>query len=346
MAEVRHLLPGLRATLGLLFLLLLIGCGADLRPHHKFSGDTMGTRYHITVVDEAEGLDAAALQAKIDARLVDINQSMSTYIEDSELQRFNAAPVDTWVPLSNDLFEVLLLSMEIGWISDGAFDVTVGPLVDLWGFGPVPRSEPPDAEALAAARAQVGQSALELDLLEQRARKKRPVQLDLSAVAKGYGVDMLAELLNAEGITDYMVEVGGEVRVRGSNPAGRAWRIGIEMPDAAVGQVAQALNLRDVALATSGDYRNYYEVDGQRYSHTIDPATGGPVRHNLASVTVVAARCAEADALATAIDVMGPERGWALVEERQLAAYLIVRVDDGFDVRVSPAMQAYMAGEK
>ncbi|MFC3155312.1 FAD:protein FMN transferase [Gilvimarinus japonicus] len=318
-----------------LFLCLLIsGCtpSGTERPSVKFSGQTMGTHYHITVVGPASGefeVNVDALQSAVDEQLVQINQMMSTYIDDSELMQFNREPVNEWVELSEPVMEVLSISEDISQRSYGAFDITVGPLVNLWGFGPQMQPDRvPDPDELAAALARTGHEYLQLDV--NRARRTANISVDLSAVAKGYGVDWIANFLTDRGFDNFMVEIGGEVRVVGDSPRSTPWRIAIEQPSVLAGGARLALNVDNHAVATSGDYRNYFEVDGVRYSHTINPKTGRPIKHNLASVTVVAETAARADAWATALNVLGPEKGMELANAEQLAVYMIVKDGDGF----------------
>lgn len=311
----------------------------------KLSGRTMGTSYHITIVAAAGQplpVEPAALQEKVDQELVKINQWMSTYIPDSELMEFNHAELNTWYTLPEPLMEVLGLSQQISEASGGAFDITVGPLVNLWGFGPEMRPEQvPSSDELAAAEARTGYTLLELTT--EQARRKADVFVDLSAVAKGYGVDWVSRTLLKEGVANFMVEIGGEVRLKGHSPRGDAWHIAVEQPSVLTGTAAKALALTDESVATSGDYRNYFEVDGVRYSHTIDPATGMPITHNLASVTVVAESAAKADAWATALNVLGPERGIAVANQEKLAVYMIVKEGDVFSERQSDYFSQYIA---
>lgn len=303
----------------------------------------MGTSYHITLVaEEGQRLnaDVSVLQAAIDAELASINQHMSTYIPDSEIMQVNRAAVDEWVVVSEPLRQVLAISQKISEKSEGAFDITVGPLVDLWGFGPSPSShERPDADALAAARAKVGYQHLEL--IGHQLRKAAQVQLDLSAVAKGYGVDWIADFLTERGYKNYMVEIGGELRLKGVNALGEPWRIAVEHPEELQGSVRRVIAITDAGMATSGDYRHYFEQDGKRYSHTLDPVTGYPIEHTLASVTVIAPTSAEADAWATALNVLGPEKGMQLANNENLAVYMIVKEPGGFVDRYSDAFAAY-----
>ncbi|WP_105104018.1 FAD:protein FMN transferase [Microbulbifer pacificus] len=330
---------GASRAIFVLSLVLLASCAPE-KTTWKLSGPTMGTAYHITVTDVPPGVSKAELQSVIDAELAAVNQEMSTYIPDSELMRFNAAPVGEGVEISAHLADVIARSLEIYRHSDGAFDVTVGPLVNLWGFGPLPEPEKIPAEDEIASLVQaIGSDALDLNGLVLT--KSRAVTIDLSAIAKGHGVDRVADLLEARGIANYLVEVGGELRTAGVNPQGAVWRVGIERPSA--GQVVQKpIQVSGKGIATSGDYRNYYERDGKRYAHTIDPRTGRPVEHKLASVTVIAETCAAADGYATALNVMGADAALKLAEEQQLAVFLLVKTDSGFEERVSSAFSPYL----
>lgn len=312
------------------------------------SGPTMGTSFNVVIA--GEGFELAGLerlQGAIDAELAAVNAQMSTYLEDSELSRFNAGGAGV-VAASAELVELAALAKQISEQSGGAFDVTVGPLVDAWGFGPDPseRRELDEAQ-IAALREVVGDAKLEVDRRSSTLTKRvAGLRVDLSAIAKGHGCDRVAAVLDAAGHTDYMVEIGGEVRVRGHNPKREAWKVGIERPtsDAAGSQVVQAIvRVRDVGVATSGDYRNYWERDGVRYSHTIDPRTGRPITHTLASVTVIHPEsAAHADAWATALTVLGPDEGPALAEQLGLAAYFLIRSGDGFEARATPAFSTYL----
>ena len=310
-------------------------------------GRTMGTSYTVKIagagLPEAE---RAALAKATQTALAEVDLAMSTYKPESELSRLNRLPADTPFHASAALREVLGEARRVHQLSEGAFDVTVGPLVNRWGFGPDgrPQSAPGDAE-LEALRARVGDAQLTWSG-ETVAKARADVYVDLSAIAKGYGVDRVAAAIEARGHHEYMVEVGGEVRVRGRNGAGEAWRIGVERPVGGPGQPLQrVVSLTDAALATSGDYRNYYEQDGRRISHTIDARTGRPIAHTLASVTVVHPKCMTADALATAINVLGPAAGEALARRAGLAVLLVVRRPDGtFEERMTPPFEALVSG--
>jgi thiamine biosynthesis lipoprotein len=308
-----------------------------------FEGSTMGTTYTVKVIapklTEAErAATGEAIRGALDA----VDGSMSTYKPDSELSRFNRYGDGRPFKLSVETIRVFLLAREVSAATDGAFDVTVGPLVNAWGFGPVNRAEPPTEAELGAVRARVGYQKLAIDAQALTISKGHPdMYADLSAIAKGFGVDQVAAALDARGLANYMVEVGGEVRVKGRNAAGIPWQVGIERPDSTTREANIVVPMSNLSMATSGDYRNYIEKDGRRYSHEIDPTTGYPIRHNLASVTVIAPDCALADAYATGLLVLGPERGYALAAEKGLAAYFIVRGADGrFSERQTPAFVA------
>jgi len=342
------LTPALFLRFGLLicFVLTLGACTPAPRDW-LLSGRTMGTTYHITVVDAPAGLDKQSLQQQIDTELQQVNQEMSTYIDDSELMRFNRGPVGEAVPVSAHLALVVDKALDIYRRSGGAFDITVGPLVNLWGFGPQPEPDnvPSDAD-IARLDKIVGSDALTVEHNPERITRSRPVELDLSAIAKGHGVDRVAELLQAQGIHSYLVEIGGELRTLGKNPQGVDWRIGVERPDPGGRAVQEPIAVSGKAVATSGDYRNYYERNGVRYAHTIDPRTGRPLRHRLASVTVIADNCAEADGLATALNVLGADAGLKLAEKEGLPVFMLVKTDEGFEERSSSAFAPYLENSK
>ena len=305
------------------------------------SGTSMGTSYavHARCPDGVPEDSIATLLARI-------NRQMSTYDEASELSLFNRAPVGVAVPASIELATVTVLAQQVAARTAGAFDVTVAPLVALWGFGAEavarsPDAPEPDAAELRSTRAVVGYRRLEASLGPPRLRKLAPVTLDLSALAKGYAVDRIADLLAASNCQSYLVELGGEVRVRGLNARGQPWRIGIEPP--AAGQPAYRLLMMQAgAVATSGDYRQTRPSDdGERIAHIIDPRTGRPVRHQLASATVVAPTAVLADAYATALMVLGEVDGLAFAERNDLAALLVRRAKGGFVVDQTSAMAAY-----
>lgn len=325
-------------------------CSSDSdqqRTQWRLQGPTMGTQYHITVVSEpgAEfSADQGSIQKAIDQRLADFNQVMSTYIPNSELMRLNAIQVGDTTAVSKPLFDVLMLSEQIARKTDGVFDVTVGPLVNAWGFGP--KAEPervPTAEQLAELLQQVDYQSVQLDPVKQTVTRQKPTFIDLSAIAKGYGADVIAGQLESEfGISNYLVEIGGEMRLQGVNGKGQPWRIGIETPSLLQSQAQQAVAISNAGMATSGDYRNYYERDGVRYSHTIDPNTGHPIRHTLASVTVVMPTAAEADAWATALNVMGLPEAMTLAKAQGIPAYFIAREEGGFTTSATESFAQFV----
>ena len=309
---------------------------------HRSAGQTMGTEY---AVAWSGGADCApGLARLIEAELQSVNAQMSTYLRESEISRFNRAPAGEWVPVSAELAAVVALALDLSQQSGGAFDITVGPLVRLWGFGAEARDGLPAAPEIEAAAARVGYRRLSVRMAPPALYKRHPgLRLDLSAIGKGHGVDRLARLLESRGCDDYLVDIGGEVRARGSNRHGEPWRIGIETPGGdAAGAVEAVLRLSAGAVATSGDYRNFRLVGETRLSHTIDPRTGWPVAHDMASVTVVADSTALADGLATLINVLGPGAGMAFAERRGIAALALVRRDGGFEQRYTRAMRGYL----
>jgi len=318
-------------TLGAAALALLASCA---RPPTQIvlSGPTMGTSWHLRAVPPAPGPDAAAVGDLLRNALDEVDLAMSTYRPDSAISRFNASGSVEWFDVPQALADTVAESLRIGAISGGAFDITISPVVSLWGFGTgTPRQQPPTDEEIAAALAVTGQGKLAARENPPALRKAVPgLRLDLDAIAPGYAVDLVAGRLRASGIDDYMIEIGGEVRVHGRNAQGQPWRIGIERPDEQGRSVARVLQLTDMAVSTSGDYRDFFEAEGQRYSHTLDPRNGRPVTHSLASVTVLRPTAVEADGLATALSVLGPDEGFALAESQGWAALFIQRADDGF----------------
>lgn len=327
-----------RSCLLVATLVLLAGCGGPELA--SLQGQTMGTTYTVKVF--AAETDTEALHEEIDEELGRINGLMSTYIADSELSRLNRAPVGEWFEVSEDTRRVIELSREIYELSDGSFDITVGPLVNLWGFGPDPGSDQlPSDEEISEALERTGFDLLSIE--NNRVRREADIYVDLSAIAKGYAVDRIAELVESKGLRNYLVEIGGELRARGINDRKQPWNIAIEVPEGLQRSVYRTVEISDMGMATSGDYRNYYEIDGKRYSHTIDPVTGRPIEHDLASVTVLSRTAARADGMATAINVMGPERGLAMAERQNLAVQVIIKADEGFRERTSSAWEAYVA---
>ncbi len=309
-------------------------------------GRTMGTTYNIKVVSTVEQLESLKLQEKIDAVLKQVNQEMSTYIPSSEISNFNNSAFTAPVEISAGFARVLQESIRLGELSAGKLDITVGPLVNLWGFGPEQRPETvPSEELLASTRSRIGLKNLHLE--GTKLSKDIPdLYIDLSTTAKGYGVDVIAELIEENGITNYLVEIGGEMRLKGFKYTGELWAIAIEKPilDPSGEQraVHQVIIPKDNAVATSGDYRNYFEVDGQRFSHIIDPATGKPINHNLVSVTVISTSSMTADGLSTTLMVMGAEQGMKFAVENDLAALFISKTEHGFTEQFTVKFKQYL----
>ncbi len=322
----------------------ILGESSSLQAFHGLAmGSTYSVRLHAPRASEAAL--AAARSAVADA-LDQVVALMSTYEPDSELSRFNRHAAGSAFALSEQTLAVFQVAQRVSEASGGAFDVTVAPVVDLWGFGPEKRTRVPAEADRLRAHAAVGWRALELDARAGTIVKSRPgIAADLSGVAKGHGADLAGRALDALGFDAYLVEVGGEIRTRGSAAEGRPWRVAIERPDAMPRSVHRVVPLTGASMATSGDYRIFFEQAGQRYCHEMDPATGAPVRHRLASVSVVAADCADADAWSTALFVLGAERGYELARELRLAAHFIERGRGGrFEDRATPAFAALGGG--
>ncbi len=311
---------------------------------HAVAGSTMGTTYRVLFGEVPASYDSLNTQRAVDSLLASVNAVMSTYDSSSELSRLNAWRGTDSVSISSSLAQLLQQAQTVSVASGGYFDVTVGPLVDLWGFGAAGRrTVVPDSAEIDSLKAFVGYDKLELSA--SHARKLHPgVQADLSAIAKGYAVDQVSDMLLDRGLANHLVEIGGELRARGLNRRGKPFRVGIEEPDANAVRVRTAVLLADQSLASSGNYRNFYEQDGVRYVHTLDPVTARPVRHSLLGVSVLHSECALADAWATALMAAGPERAWNLVKSQQLSALLLIDAGDGkIEERMSDGFAAAVA---
>ncbi|CAD5108819.1 FAD:protein FMN transferase [Zestomonas carbonaria] len=325
----------LRVVIVLLLPIVLAGCGPRVE---EFGGPTMGSRYAIKYLAEPGGPDRARLQAEVEAILAEVDEQMSTYRSDSLVSRFNAAPAGSCQPMPAPVLELVSFGARLSEQSGGAFDLTVEPLLDLWGFGPQSRGERvPSAEEIAEVRARVGHRHLRID--GDRLCKDAAVQLDFDSIAAGHTVDRIAARLEELGLRSYLLDVTGELKVRGRKPDGSPWRVAIEAPRDDRREAQRILALDGYGVSTSGDYRNYFEVDGLRYSHTFDPASGTPVRHDLASVTVVDRSALRADGLSTLLMVFGPQRGLAFAEEQGIAALFVRRKAEGFLVEESRAFR-------
>jgi len=321
-------------------------------------GFTMGTTYNIKVIIKPEvisdmnagtdtgishkAFDKQKTQADIDVLLKQLNNEMSTYISDSELSGFNQSSSLNPVEISAGLQRVITEALRLGKLSEGKLDVTVGPLVNLWGFGPEYKPEMiPTSTTIEATRARTGLNKLQLN--GNMLSKNIPnLYIDLSTIAKGYGVDLVAEYLESIGIVNYLVEIGGEMRIKGFKHTGELWHVAIEKPITKERTVQQVIVPKNNAVATSGDYRNYIEVEGQRYSHIIDPGTGKPINHKLVSVTVIHPSSMTADGLSTALMVMGEEQAMAFATQHDIAAYIISKTEDGFKEQITVKFMPYL----
>lgn len=293
------------------------------------SGETMGTYYQVTIADPPADLPNDWEQ-ELDLTLRRVNDQMSTYLKSSELSRFNAVDSTQWFPISAPIVKVVDQALAISAATDGAFDITVGPLVDAWSFGPGKRTlEPPPAKVIEELRELVDYRAVETRAEPPALRKTiGKLRIDLSSIAKGYAVDRLVEQLSEFGCEHCFVDIGGENRAIGKR-GNRSWRVAIEDPVEGERTFHLAFELNDQAIATSGEYRNFFEFEGQRYSHTIDPRTGMPVAHDLAVVSVFADNCMVADGWATALNVVGPERAMEIAAEQRLAVRIVRKLADG-----------------
>jgi thiamine biosynthesis lipoprotein len=333
-----RLLPALALTT------LLTGCLFDKEPDVvRLSGETMGTTFNVTAI--GEDLDESALAASVEETLAAVNAKMSNWDPNSEVSTFSASDSTDPVAVSDEFALVLAAANDVHDKTGGAFDVTLGPLIELWGFGPRKPEDPVPSDAdIEAALAGVGQNRLlTLDAAAGTLAKSEPgVGINLSAIAKGYGIDAVAETLRDAGIENYLVEIGGDLVSKGLNDKGEAWQIGIEKPQAGSQSLQLIVSLDDRGMASSGDYKNYFEQDGVRYSHIIDPTTGRPITHRTTSVTVLAENAMMADAWATAMLALGQEKGMKLAEEHKLAVYFISRdVTGGDDAYITSHSSAF-----
>ena len=317
--------------------------------HVRFGGETMGT-YYIVKLPRCPLRKAQLVEARfvIEEVLAQVNRAMSTWDPGSEISRLNDRDDQSSFAISPGFAEVLACALELADWSSGAFDPTLGPLIDLWGFGATgQRIRAPAQEVIDQALAQVGAQHLQLDELAVT-KTQTPLRLNLSAVAKGYGVDRVAAALRDAGVSEYMVDIGGEVVVAGKNPQGLPWRLRIEVPEYGAmpgeGEKFAEILVENCAIAGSGDYRNYFEDDGRIYSHIIDPRTGYPITNGVSGVTVIAKRCMIADGLATSLMVMDPTEGLALLKRYPGSEALILqRTASGLQAHKSPGFDAHVA---
>jgi thiamine biosynthesis lipoprotein len=323
---------------------LLSGCLFDKEPEVvRLSGETMGTTFNITAI--GVDVDEEALADAVDQTLATVNAKMSNWDPNSEVSTFSASDSTDPVAVSDEFALVIDAANDVHDKSGGTFDVTLGPLIELWGFGPRKPEDPVPSDAdIQTALGSVGQSRLlKLDRdAGTLSKSDAGVGINLSAIAKGYGIDAVAETLRDAGIENYMVEIGGDLVTMGQNDKGEAWRIGIEKPETGAQAIQLIVQLDDLGMATSGDYKNFFEQDGVRYSHIIDPTTGRPITHRTTSVTVLAENAMMADAWATAMLALGQEKGLKLAEEHKLAVYFISRdVTGGDDAYITVHSSAF-----
>jgi thiamine biosynthesis lipoprotein len=332
----------MRVSLLVMLLTLLYGCGERIE---RISGPTMGSTYSIQYVPAAQTPDSQRVKAEVETILAALDQQFSNWRSDSVVSRFNDLPAGACQALPEDMRRLLAYGEFLFRESGGAFDLTVQPLMNLWGFGPQSRGERlPDAGALARERARVGHQHLHLD--GEKLCKDVAAQLDFDSIVAGYAVDQVGDRLSALGIQAYLVEITGELKAVGHKPDGSSWRIALEVPSgASERQVERTIALDGYSVSTSGDYRNYFEEGGQRYSHTFDPRVGTPVKHALAAVTVVDPLALHADGLSTLLMVLGPEEGYAFAERHDLAAYFIMRQGQGFVARATPRFESLFPGQ-
>lgn len=315
---------------------LAVGVASCNQPKEQhFQGPIMGTQYKLILACETDKSPKQLLAIAV-AEMDAVNMAMSTYLANSELSQFNKSKRSDWQTISYDLLKVIEIAQNISVASDGAFDITVSPLIDLWGFGAAKTKqldlEVPDDESINRIKPFIGYEKIEIDSVKQQWRKQTiDLNVDLSAVAKGYAVDKVSLALNNAGCLNHLVDIGGELKLQGKkNKTGDLWRVAIEKPSfsSPASNIQFLLDVSDIGVASSGDYRNFYQVDGKRYSHTIDPRTARPIEHRLAAVTVLHEQTAVADAWATAFMVLG-EAAPKLADKLNLAAYFIFRESAG-----------------
>ncbi len=326
-----HLKSTLQWITAITMSILMLGCSEPQRTNSTFKGQTMGTFYDIKVAHfPLTTSKQSSIHAEIDRRLEQVNEQMSTYRPHSELSRFNLSPAINHFPVSKDTAKVVAESIRIHEITSGAFDITLGPLVNLWGFGPadVPQQKP-TAKMIETTLSRVGIQHLNYTK-KTLSKNIDGLYVDLSGIAKGYGADVIAEYLESLGIKNYIVGLGGDLRAKGINGNNLAWQIAIEKASTSAHSVQHVISVGTNAIVTSGSYRNYYDLNDERFSHTIDPITGLPAQHNLVSVTVIHPSAMTADGFATAFMAMGEEQAMALAKQQGLAVYMIYKSGDSF----------------
>ena len=329
---------------GLVSLIVVLSACGNGDSMESFGGPTMGSTYSIKYVRRA-GLPAAAdVRVEVEKILADIDRQLSTYRSDSDIERFNDLPANRCQKMPASILKLIRVGEQLSEQSEGSYDLTVEPLLNLWGFGPQGREEKVPAEqALAQARQRVGYQHLRIE--GDQLCKDAAVEVDFNSIAAGYAVDTIAARLEALGIHDYLAEATGELKAAGKKLDGSPWRIALEEPRDDQQVAERVVAVDGFGLSTSGDYRNYFEQDGRRYSHTFDARTGAPVSHSLASVTVIHPSALMADGLSTLLLILGPERGWDYAEKHDIGAFFVIRADTGFVTRTSHAFERVTGGK-
>ncbi|WP_415770216.1 FAD:protein FMN transferase [Pseudomonas sp. LB3P38] len=322
---------------------VLSGCGNG-DSLERFDGPTMGSRYSIQYVRHSPTPGPKAVQAEVEKILVEVDQQMSTYRSDSDIERFNDLPANHCQKMPEPILKLVRVGERLSEQSEGSYDLTVEPLLNLWGFGPQAREEKvPSAEALAEVRQRVGHSHLRID--GDQLCKDAAVEVDFNSIAAGYAVDTIAAKLEAMGIHNYLAEATGELKAAGKKLDGSPWRVALEEPRDDQQVAERIIAVDGYGVSTSGDYRNYFEQDGRRYSHTFDARTGAPVLHTLASVTVIHPSALMADGLSTLLLILGPERGWDYAQTHDIGAFFVIRADTGFVTRTTQAFERLSGGK-
>ena len=332
----------------ILIIFLIIGVSACQQTNYEIlvlNGLTMGTTYSVKINADNAFVKKNQISDDIDEILSEINQSMSTYIKESELSNINFSTISDWQSISDDLFEVIDHAINVSLKTNGAFDITIAPLVNLWGFGPDKlQNKIPTDEIIELTKQNTGYKKISIDKSLKKISKLDPnLHIDLSGIAKGFAVDKIARYLDKRGFKNYLVEIGGELIGKGLNKDNEIWQIGIENPNNNSDTIKQIIRLKDMAMATSGNYMNYFEKDGVRYSHTINPVTGKPIKHKLASVTVLDNSAMNADALATAFMVLGSEKALSLANNLEIAIYLIIKDGKRFEEKYNDYFIPYLS---
>jgi thiamine biosynthesis lipoprotein len=322
---------------------VLSGCGNG-DSLERFDGPTMGSRYSIQYVRHSSALGPKAVQAEVENILAEVDRQFSTYRSDSDIERFNDLPANRCQKMPASILKLVRVAEQLSEQSEGSYDLTVEPLLNLWGFGPQAREEKvPTAQALAEVRQRVGYQHLHID--RDQLCKDAAVEVDFNSIAAGYAVDTIAARLEELGIHNYLAEATGELKAAGKKLDGSPWRIALEEPRDDQQVAERVIAVDGYGVSTSGDYRNYFEQDGRRYSHTFDARTGAPVSHTLASVTVINPSALMADGLSTLLLILGPERGWDYAEKHDIGAFFVIRADTGFVTRTTQAFERLSGGK-